>query len=123
MEVLPQQGRAEAVNGADARAGQQHLLPLQPEIVGVGGDPFGQGGAQPLFHFRRCRPGKGDDQHPVDIDRMLRIGNPPDDAFHQHGGFSRAGGCGYQQCAAARFDALALFGCPVSLRHGGSLLS
>ena len=40
---------------------------------------------KPLAHFRRRRPGKGNDQHAV---KVITFTNKPNNAFYQHGCFA-----------------------------------
>ena len=107
LEVVPQHLLAEGVDGGDLRAFQ--IVQGLTHHVGVGVQLLQQPLIQPLAHFRRRRPGEGDDEHPVQSEALLQQG---DDALHQHGGFSGARGGADQNRMISGPDGLLLLLCP-----------
>ena len=103
LEVVPQHLLTEGVDGGDFRALQ--IVQSLAHHVGVAVELLQQPLIQPLAHFRRCRPGEGDDEHPVQPEALLQQG---DDALHQHGGLAGARGGADQDRMIPGLDGLLL---------------
>ena len=115
-EMLPDQVQAKAVDGGNLRIGHQRRLYLQMGIFRPFLQPLFNGLENPFPHFRRGGIGKGHHQQLVQICRIRRVGNQLQNPFHQHRGFSAAGGGGHQQIPIAGLDHLFLFFRPVHCR-------
>ena len=69
---------------------------------------FGQSPGDPLPHLGRGGVGEGDDQQPVDVARILRVENAPDDPLHEYGRFPRSGRGSYENVGASRMNRVPL---------------
>ena len=98
--MLVQQVQTKSINGADGRALQQHPLAAQHGIAGLQLAAVQQRLPDAGTQLCRRRIGKGDDEQPVGIDRLLRVGDQLHRPLGQHGGLTAACGCTYQQRTA-----------------------
>ena len=88
--MLPKELQTEAVDGGDPRMVDQAGLALQVPVPWLLLQPLFQGIPDPLPHLCRRRIGKGHDQKPVNVHRMVRVRHHADDPFHQHRRLSAA---------------------------------
>ena len=100
LKVLVQQVQTKSVNGADGRALQKHPLAAQHGIAGLQLAAVQQRLPDAGAQLCRRRIGKGDDEQPVGVDRVLRVGDQLHRPLGQHGGLAAACGCAYQQRTA-----------------------
>ena len=100
LKVLVQQVQAKSVNGADGRTLQQHPLAAQHGVAGLQLAAVQQRLPDAGAQLCRRRIGKGDDEQPVGVDRVLRVGDQLHRPLGQHGGLAAACGCAYQQRTA-----------------------
>ena len=96
MDVLPDQGGTEGVDGLDVRLVDQRQLALEVPVPGAVGHPGGQLPGDPLPELGGGGPGVGDDEEVVHIG-PLRAQYPAEEAVHQHAGLAAAGGGGDQE--------------------------
>ena len=96
VDVLPQQGGAEGVDGLDVRLVDQQQLALEVAVTGPVRHAPGQLLGDALAQLRRCRAGVGDDEEVVHIGLLLPQ-HAAEQAVHQHAGLAAAGGGGDQQ--------------------------
>ena len=89
--LLAYQCQTECVHGGDTRLVHEQQLTAQACVVRVIGQAGSNRVSQLAAHLGRCRVGVGHEQKPVDIDRVLRVGQTADDALDQHGGLARTG--------------------------------
>ena len=120
LKVLVQQVQTKSVNGADGCALQQHPLAAQHGIAGL-----------QLAAVQQCLPdagtqlccrriGKGDDEQPIGVDRVLLVGDQLHRPLGQHGGLAAACGCAYQQRTAPVGNGGLLRRGPFGSAHGCS---
>ena len=118
MDIFPQQGGAEGVNGLDVRLVDQQELALEVAVPGPVRHAPGQLLGDALAQLRRRRPGVGNNEEVVHIGLFLPQ-YPAEQPVHQHPGLAAAGGGGNQQAAA-----LVLYDSPLALgqldAHGSS---
>ena len=118
LKVLAEQVEAEGVNGTDGGALQKHPLAAEGRVGRLGltaaeqrlpdaGAKLGGGGI-----------GKGDDEEPVGVHGVLRVGDEPDGPLRQHGGLTAARGGAHQQRTAPVVDGGTLGRGPFCLAHG-----
>ena len=100
LKVLVQQVQTKSVNGADGRALQKHPLAAQHSVAGLQLAAVQQRLPDAGAQLCRRRIGKGDDEQPVGIDRLLRVGDQLHRPLGQHGSLTAACGCAYQQRTA-----------------------
>ena len=110
FEILPQEIRAEGVEGGNQRPFQPKLLLMGPGVSL--GCQRTQGPGKLFPHARGGGSGKGDHQKGIHV-RPFRY--QPQNAFHQRGGFSGTRGGAEQQVAAPFFNGGPLF---VRKAHG-----
>ena len=122
--IFAQNVAAEAVDGADLRAGAQRALAAEPAVFRVGRDARGDAVENARTQLGRGGAGIGDDEEPVEIDRLLRIGEPGHEPLREHAGLAAARGGGDEHRAAARADGALLRRGKVQLRisHASRLL-
>ena len=120
LKVLVQQIQAKSVNGADGRALQQHPLTAQHGIAGLQLAAVQQRLPDAGAQLCRRRVGKGDDEQPVGVDRLLRVGDQLHRPLGQHGGLAAACGCAYQQRTAPVGNGGLLRRGPFGSAHGCS---
>ena len=117
MRMLPDQAVTKAVHRGDGSLGKQQQLTPQPPVFRIGGQLIRQLAVQPLLHLVGCRLRKGGDNQPVHLHRVLGVGDPAQDALHQHRRFAGAGRGGYEQSPPAGFQTKLLFFCPAAIAH------
>ena len=100
LKVLVQQVQTKSINGADGRTLQQHPLTAQHGVAGLQLAAVQQRLPDAGAQLCRRRVGKGDDEQPVGVDRLLRVGDQLHRPLGQHGGLAAACGCAYQQRTA-----------------------
>ena len=100
LKVLVQQVQTKSINGADGRTLQQHPLTAQHGIAGLQLAAVQQRLPDAGAQLCRRRIGKGDDEQPVGVDRVLLVGDQLHRPLGQHGGLAAACGCAYQQRTA-----------------------
>ena len=120
LKVLVQQVQAKSVNGADGRTLQQHPLTAQHGVAGLQLTAVQQ--RLPDAGTQLCgrRIGKGDDEQPVGVDRVLLVGDQLHRPLGQHGGLAAACGCAYQQRTAPVGNGGLLRRGPFGSAHGCS---
>ena len=120
LKVLVQQVQAKSINCADGRALQQHPLAAQHGVTGLQLAAVQQRLPDAGAQLCRRRVGKGDDEQPVGVDRLLRVGDHLHRPLGQHGGLAAACGCAYQQRTAPVGDSGLLRRGPFGSAHGCS---
>ena len=120
LKVLVQQVQTKSVNGADGRALQQHPLAAQHGVARLQLAAVQQCLPDAGAQFCRRRVGKGDDEQPVGVDRVLRVGDQLHRPLGQHGGLAAACGCAYQQRTAPVGNGGLLRRGPFGSAHGCS---
>ena len=120
LKVLVQQVQTKSINGADRRALQQHPLAAQHGVAGLQLAAVQQRLPDAGAQLCRRRVGKGDDEQPVGVDRLLRVGDQLHRPLGQHGGFAAACGCAYQQRTAPVGNGGLLRRGPFGSAHGCS---
>ena len=120
LKVLVQQVQTKSVNGADGRTLQQHPLTAQHGIAGLQLAAVQQRLPDAGTQLCRRRIGKGDDEQPVGVDRLLRVGDQLHRPLGQHGGLTAACGCTYQQRTAPVGNGGLLRRGPFGSAHGCS---
>ena len=123
LKVLVQQVQTKSVNGADGRALQQHPLTAQHGVAGLQLAAVQQRLPDAGTQLCRRRIGKGDDEQPVGVDRVLRVGDQLHRPLGQHGGLAAACGCAYQQRTAPVGNGSLLRRGPFWSAHGCSSFS
>ena len=123
LKVLVQQVQTKSINGADGRALQQHPLTAQHGVAGLQLAAVQQRLPDAGAQLCRRRVGKGDDEQPVGVDRVLRVGDQLHCPLGQHGGFAAACGCAYQQRTAPVGNGGLLRRGPFRSAHGCSSFS
>ena len=83
LKVISNDLLTEGVDGGNVRAFQ--FIQGLTHAFGIALCLFNHALIESLAHFRRSRPGEGDDQHAV---KVIPLTNQPNDAFHQHGCFA-----------------------------------
>ena len=120
LKVFVQQIQTKSINGADGCPLQQHPLAAQGRVVGLLlAEPqqcLPDAGPQ----LCRRRIGKGDNEQPVRIHRVLRVGDEPHGAFGQHRCFAAARRRAYQQRTAPVLDGGPLGWGPFGFAHACS---
>ena len=120
LKVLVQQVQTKSVNGADGRALQQHPLTAQHGVAGLQLAAVQQRLSDAGAQLCRRRVGKGDDEQPVGVDRVLRVGDQLHRPLGQHGSLAAACGCAYQQRTAPVCNSGLLRRGPFGSAHGCS---
>ena len=120
LKVLVQQVQAKSVNGADGCTLQQHPLAAQHGIAGLQLAAVQQRLPDAGAQLCRRRVGKGDDEQPVGVDRVLRVGDQLHRPLGQHGGLAAACGCAHQQRTAPVGNGGLLRRGPFGSAHGCS---
>ena len=120
LKVLVQQVQTESINGADGCPLQQHPLAAQGSIAGLCLTAAQQGLPDAGPQLRRRRIRKGDDEQPVGVHRVFRVGDEPHGAFSQHGRFAAACRCAHQQGTAPVVDGGTLGRGPFGSTHASS---
>ena len=120
LKVLVQQVQTKSVNGADGRALQQHPLAAQHGVAGLQLAAVQQRLSDAGAQLCRRRVGKGDDEQPVGVDRVLRVGDQLHRPLGQHSGLAAACGCAYQQRTAPVCNSGLLRRGPFGSAHGCS---
>ena len=120
LKVLVQQVQTKSVNGADGRALQQHPLTAQHGIAGLQLAAVQQRLPDAGAQLCRRRVGKGNDEQPVGVDRVLRVGDQLHRPLGQHGSLAAACGCAYQQRTAPVYNGGLLRRGPFGSAHGCS---
>ena len=123
LKVLVQQVQAKSVNGADGCTLQQHPLAAQHGVAGLQLAAVQQRLPNAGAQLCRRRIGKGDDEQPVGVDRVLRVGDQLHRPLGQHGGLAAACCCAYQQRTAPVCDCSLLRRGPFGSAHGCSSFS
>ena len=123
LKVLVQQVQTKSVNGADWRALQQHPLAAQHGVAGLQLAAVQQRLPDAGAQLCRRRVGKGDDEQPVGVYRVLRVGDQLHRPLGQHGGLAAARRCTYQQRTAPVGDSGLLRRGPFGSAHGCSSFS
>ena len=100
LKVLVQQVQTKGIDGADGCALQQHPLAAQHGVAGLQLAAVQQRLPDAGAQLCRRRIGKGDDEQPVGVDRLLRVGDQLHRPLGQYGGLAAARGCAYQQRTA-----------------------
>ena len=120
LKVLVQQVQTKSINGADGRALQQHPLAAQHGVAGLQLAAVQQRLPDAGAQLCRRRIGKGDDEQPVGVDRVLRVGDQLHRPLGQHGSLAAACGCAYQQRTAPVCNSGLLRRGPFGSAHGCS---
>ena len=120
LKVLVQQVQTKSINGADGCPLQQHPLAAQHGIAGLQLAAVQQRLPDAGAQLCRRRIGKGDDEQPVGVDRVLRVGDQLHRPLGQHGGLAAACGCAYQQRTAPVCNSGLLRRGPFGSAHGCS---
>ena len=120
LKVLVQQVQAKGINGADGRTLQQHPLAAQHGIAGLQLAAVQQRLPDAGAQLCRRRVGKGDDEQPVGVDRLLRVCDQLHRPLGQHGSLAAACGCAYQQRTAPVGNGGLLRRGPFGSAHGCS---
>ena len=123
LKVLVQQVQTKSINGADGRALQQHPLAAQHGVAGLQLAAVQQRLPDAGAQLCRRRIGKGNDEQPVGVDRVLRVGDQLHRPLGQHGGLAAACGCAYQQRTAPVGNGSLLRRGPFGSAHGCSSFS
>ena len=123
LKMLVEQVQTKGVDGADGGTLQQHPLTAQGGIAGLLAAELQQ--RLPDAGTELCRRcvGKGDDEQPVCIHRVLRVGDELHRPLGQHGGLAAAGGSAHQQRTAPVLDRRLLCRGPLGSTHGCSSFS
>ena len=109
--MLTQKAEEKTVHRADLRRRKRHGLARQPSVVGTFGGGLRQRLGDMILEVGGGSAGEGDDQHPRNVRRVLRIQQGFDDAPGQCGGLARAGRGGDQKRLASLVDGRLLGGC------------
>lgn len=117
LEILPDELAAKGVDRADLRPPEQQLLAAQAGVFGVFGGQRRHPRHDPLLHFERRRVGKGHDEQPVGVDRLLGVEDAPYRPFDEHRRLARARRRRDEHRPAARLDRVPLPGGPLTLSH------
>ena len=120
LKVFVQQVQTKGVNGADGCPLQQHPLAAQGRVVGLLHTEPQQRLPDAGPQLCRRRIGKGDDEQPVCIHRVLRVGDEPHGTFGQHRCFAAARRRAYQQRTAPVLDGGPLGRGPFGFAHACS---
>ena len=120
LKVFVQQIQTESIDGADGCPLQQHPLAAQGRVVGLLHAEPQQRLPDAGPQLCRRRIGKGDDEQPVCIHRVLRVGDEPHGAFGQHRCFAAARRRTHQQRPAPVVDGGTLGRRPSGFAHVGS---
>ena len=116
MGIHAQDASADAVDGADGRAGAQLRLAAQPPVAGARGKALVQGREDAAAHLAGGGAGEGDHKKAVDVVSVVHIAHQ---ALDEHTGLSAARGGGDEpRSAAVRSGALLVN----RQRHGHRLL-
>ena len=99
VDVLPQQGGTEGVDGLDVRLINQQQLPLQMAVTGALGHALAQLVGDALPQLGGGGAGIGDDKEVVHAGLLLPQ-HPAEQAVHQHPGLAAACGGGNQYAPA-----------------------
>ena len=120
LKVLVEQVEAEGVDGADGGSLQKHplaaesraarlcLTAAEQRLPDAGAELCGGG------------VGEGDDEEPVGVHGMFRVGDEPDSPLRQDSGLAAAGGGAHQQRTAPVVDGGTLGRGPFCLAHWSS---
>ena len=109
MKIIPDNRKAEAVNGRDLCMVDQSQLFLQVHIVRAAFYLFLNCLPDPLLHLTGSCIGKGHHQQMIDIHRRVLIANHGNDALYQYCCFSRTGCRRYQDISVSQINDLLLF--------------
>ena len=120
LKMLVQQVQTERIHGADGCTLQQHALAAQGGVarllLAAAQQRLPDAGPQ----LRRCRIRKGDDEQPVGVHRVLRVGDEAHSALGQHRRLAAAGRRTHQQRPAPVVDGGTLGRRPSGFAHVGS---
>ena len=120
LKMLVQQVQTERIHGADGCTLQQHALTAQGRIarllLAAAQQCLPDAGPQ----LRRRRIRKGDDEQPVGVHRVLRVGDEAHSALGQHRRLAAAGRRTHQQRPAPVVDGGTLGRRPSGFAHVGS---
>ena len=102
VDVFPQQGGTESINGFDIRLINQQLLTLEVPVSRLRRHTVPQLLGDPLAQLGSGGAGIGDNKEIVQVCLFLPQ-YPPEQTFHQDAGLAAAGGGGYQHPSALIF--------------------
>ena len=108
LEIVPNDLLTEGVDRGNVRAFQ--FIQGLAHAFGIALCFLDHALIESLAHFRRSRPGEGDNQHAV---KVIPLTNQPNDAFHQHGCFSRACCGADENGVVSRLNSRLLLFCPL----------
>ena len=118
--MLAQQVQTEGIDGADGRALQQHPLAAQRAIARLCLTAAEQRLPDAGAELCGGGVGEGDDEEPVGVHGMFRVGDEPDSPLGQNSRFAAARRRAHQQRAAPVLDGGPLGGGPLGFTHACS---
>ena len=120
LKVLVEQVKAEGIDGADGGSLQQHPLAAEGRVAWLCLTAAEQRLPDAGAELCGGGVGEGDDEEPVGVHGMFRVGDEPDGPLRQHGGLAAAGGGAHQQRTAPVVDGGTLGRGPFCLAHWSS---
>ena len=120
LKVLVEQVEAEGVDGADGGSLQQHPLAAEGRVARLCLTAAEQRLPDAGAELCGGGVGEGDDEEPIGVHGMFRVGDEPDGPLRQHGGLAAAGGGAHQQRTAPVVDGGTLGRGPFCLAHWSS---
>ena len=120
LKVLVEQVEAEGVDGADGGSLQQHPLAAEGRVARLCLTAAEQRLPDAGAELCGGGVGEGDDEEPVGVHGMFRVGDEPDGPLRQDSGLAAAGGGAHQQRTAPVVDGGALGRGPFCLAHWSS---
>ena len=120
LKVLVEQVEAEGIDGADGGSLQQHPLAAEGRVARLCLTAAEQRLPDAGAELCGGGVGEGDDEEPVGVHGMFRVGDEPDGPLRQHGGLAAAGGGAHQQRTAPVVDGGTLGRGPFCLAHWSS---
>ena len=117
LKVLVEQVEAEGIDGADGGSLQQHPLAAEDRVARLCLTAAEQRLPDAGAELCGGGVGEGDDEEPVGVHGMLRVGDEPDGPLRQDSGLAAAGGGAHQQRTAPVVDGGTLGRGPFCLAH------
>ena len=120
LKVLVEQVEAEGVDGADGGSLQQHPLAAEGRVARLCLTAAEQRLPDAGAELCGGGVGEGNDEEPVGVHGMFRVGDEPDGPLRQDSGLAAAGGGAHQQRTAPVVDGGTLGRGPFCLAHWSS---
>ena len=120
LKVLVEQVEAEGVDGADGGSLQKHPLAAEGRVARLCLTAAEQRLPDAGAELCGGGVGEGDDEEPVGVHGMFRVGDEPDGPLRQDSGLAAAGGGAHQQRTAPVVDGGTLGRGPFCLAHWSS---